>query len=93
MFIRSSGETFKVTGVEKHNIRGNLIDLCCAEVSEGTKKTLKMCSTNDNEYGITWTIDSKTGNLYKYMEQYKEGGKSCQAIFDEKGNVVNEMCF
>jgi hypothetical protein len=54
---------------------------------------MKMCSTNDNEYGIAWTIDSKTENLYKYMEQYKEDGKNCQTIFDEKGNVISEMCF
>jgi hypothetical protein len=32
MFIKSFGTTFKVTGIERHNIRGKIVDLCCAGV-------------------------------------------------------------
>ncbi len=44
MVIRSLRGNFNVTGSEKHNIRGKVVDLCCTEISEEAKQKWKFAA-------------------------------------------------
>ena len=83
---------YKITGIERYTVGGESMDLCCEEWTVEDQKNKYCWGGEDGGPSITWMTDSETGKLFKYMEIWKQDGKSCSKIFDPDGNVEVEMC-
>lgn len=87
----SGNSKYKVTGIEKYDLGGKSVSLCCAEATSEDGSKAKYCGSGDTY--ITWETDSETGKFYKSGESYTQDGKPCYRQFDPDGSVTAEGCF
>jgi hypothetical protein len=94
-YLTMPGYKMKITGIEKHTIEGERVDLCCGEwelSDDGETTKMKYGSSHDDVYGIQWIYDEEQGEYVKIMEIFPKDDMSCVRTFDAEGEITMESC-
>ena len=87
--VTSSGMETKVTGIEKHTIKGKTMNLCCGETRmQGTSMLVKTCADRLVDHCYSTTLLPDGG----YYISYPEEDNICSEQFDASGNLVYQKC-
>ena len=94
-YLTMPGYKMKITGIEKHTIEGERVDLCCGEweiSTDGETTKMKYGFSHDDAYGIQWTYDEEQGKYVKNLETFPKDDMSCVRTFDAEGEITMESC-
>ena len=84
--------------IETDKINGIWYELCCIILEIDNEKSVKYCSNYDtfgeviprDAVGITY--DKVDGDWIKSYEIYTEGSKNCFIKYNQKGEIINQVC-